>query len=463
MFYGTGIAACLIVIDKENAEKRKDIFMIDASKGFMKDGNKNRLREQDIHKIVDTFNNQIEIPKYSRIIPIAEIADPKNDYNLNIPRYIDSQEAEDLQDIKAHLLGDIPNRDIEDLGNYWKVYPTLKSSLFKASKRTNYSALRIPKEEIKNTIFNHPEFTAFGKKMDKVFRRWKVETTVYAKSFKKGLRPKQEIHKISENLLDQYNDKQLTDKYAMYQHLMEYYAETMQDDMYELAQDGWQAGNEVKRMQKKTKKGEKEIIKEVAGMEGLEGRLIPPALIIQEYFAKEQKAIDDLEAEAETLNAKMDELREEHSGEDGLLANTVDDKGKISKGNLTKSIKELGDRSADNAEEYDMLLSYKKLMDDESDVQSKIKDAKADLERKVIVQYPKLNTEEIKTVVVEKKWMHEMEQRIRTEMDNISHRLTQRVKELAERYETPLPKLTSKVDELTAKVEKHLKEMKFKW
>ena len=116
LFYGTSIAACLIVIDKENAENRKDIFMIDAGKGFIKDGNKNRLREQNIHKIVDTFNNRIEIPKYSRIIPVSEIADSKNDYNLNIPRYIDSQEAEDLQDIEAHLLGDIPNRDIDDLG-----------------------------------------------------------------------------------------------------------------------------------------------------------------------------------------------------------------------------------------------------------------------------------------------------------------------------------------------------------
>ncbi|MCP4356392.1 MAG: N-6 DNA methylase, partial [Chloroflexi bacterium] len=130
LFYGTGIAACLIVIDKEDAQSRKEIFMIDAGQGFMKDGNKNRLREQDIHKIVDTFDNRIEIPGYSRSIPIAEIADPKNAYNLNIPRYIDSQEAEDVQDIEAHLAGDIPNRDIDDLRQYWEVYPTLKSTLF---------------------------------------------------------------------------------------------------------------------------------------------------------------------------------------------------------------------------------------------------------------------------------------------------------------------------------------------
>jgi len=216
-------------------------------------------------------------------------------------------------------------------------------------------------------------------------------------------------------------------------------------------------------MEKKTKKGDKEVVKQVAGIEGLEGRLIPPALIIQEYFAKEQKAIDDLEAQAEGLNATMDELREEHGGEDGLLANAMDDKGKISKGNLGKAIKELGKRNADNAEEYDMLDQYKKLMENEKKVQDKIKVAKADLEKKVIAQYPKLSIDETKTIVVEKKWIHSMAQRIRTEMDNISHRLTQRIKELAERYETPLPKMSIEVDELTTKVENHLRKMSFVW
>ena len=198
-------------------------------------------------------------------------------------------------------------------------------------------------------------------------------------------------------------------------------------------------------------------MKQVAGIEGLEGRLIPPALIIRAYFAEEQKAINDLEAQAETLNARMDELREEHGGEDGLLANAIDDKGKISKGNLAKAIKELGKRNADNAEEYDMLWQYKKLMDDEAGVQANIKTTKADLEKKVIAKYPKLSSDEIKTIVVEKKWMHSMEQRICTEMDNISHRLTQRIKELAERYETPLPELSNEVNCLTAIVEGHLK------
>ena len=475
LFYGTGIAASLLVLDKEDADKRTHIFMIDASKGFKKDGNKNRLREQFIHKIVDTFNTLNESdPKYARLVPISEIADPKNDYNLNIPRYIDSQEAEDIQDIEAHLLGGIPKRDIEALENYWKVYPTLKAGLFKAiDKRPDFYELIIAGEEIKNTIFNHPEFTAFGKQMEQVFSTWKTETIAYTKALDKGLRPKHEIHIISENLLKHYTPRvqtqyfaSLYDKYAMYQHLMDYWSpdgndEAMQDDFYEIAAEGWAAGNEVKRKEKKTKKGDKEIVKEVAGIEGLEGRLIPPALMIQEYFATEQKAIEELEAKAETLNANMEEMREEHGGEEGLLSNTIDDKGKISKANLGKAIKELGKRNEENAEEFDMLAAYKKLMDEEADTQTKIKAAKAELEKKVIAQYPKLTIDEIKTIVVEKKWMTNIEQRIRTEMDNISHRLTQRIKELAERYENPMPKLTNEVAALTSKVEAHLQAMGF--
>lgn len=475
LFYGTGIAASLIVLDKEDADKRTHIFMIDASKGFKKDGNKNRLREQDIHKMVDTFNTQNQSDaKYARLVPIKEMADPKNDFNLNIPRYIDSQEAEDIQDIEAHLLGGIPKRDIEALENYWKVYPTLKAGLFKSiDKRPNFYELIISSDEIKNTIFNHPEFTAFGKQMEQVFSTWKTETIAYTKALDKGLRPKHEIRIISENLLKHYDNKQLTDKYAMYQHLMDYWSpdgndEAMQDDFYEIAADGWAAGKEVKRKEKKTKKGDKEIVKQIAGIEGLEGRLIPPALTIQEYFAKEQKALEELEAKAETLKAKMEELKVEHSVEDGLLweateYNEEKKTYKITKASLAKGIKEVGKRNKENAEEFDMLAAYKKLMDDEAEIQAKIKTAKAELEKKVIAQYPKLTIDEIKTIVVEKKWMANMEQRIRTEMDNISHRLTQRIKELADRYETPMPKLTNDVALLTSIVEDHLKKMNYKW
>ncbi len=174
LFYGTGIPACIIVIDKENAQNRKGIFMIDAGKGFMKDGNKNRLREMDFHKIVDVFNKQTEIESYSRIVPFSEIE--KNEFNLNIPRYIDSSEAEDLQDIEAHLLGDIPQADIDALHDYWAVCPSLKAALFAEAKRsTHYLSLQVSKDAIKPTIFAHSEFVSYMAEMNRVFSRWEDE------------------------------------------------------------------------------------------------------------------------------------------------------------------------------------------------------------------------------------------------------------------------------------------------
>src|SRR2546426_138546 len=159
LFYGTSIPACIIVLDKEDAASRRGIFMIDASKGFVKDGNKNRLRERDIKKIIDVFEEQTELAKYSRFVTNEEIQ--RHDYNLNIPGYIDTGAPEDAQDIEGHLKGGIPNADIEALSDYWQVCPTLKDVLFKASTRSGYSELAISAEEVRKTVLSHREFEAF--------------------------------------------------------------------------------------------------------------------------------------------------------------------------------------------------------------------------------------------------------------------------------------------------------------
>src|SRR5215212_8550909 len=171
LFYGTGIPACIVVLDKENAHARRGIFMIEASRGFMKDGNKNRLRSQDLHKIVDVFKHGTEEPCYSRMIGFAEIE--KNDFNLNIPRYIDSSEPEDLHDLGAHLNGGIPRRDIDALSNYWREFPTLRRTLFVEGDRPGYSQARVPASDVRATVLEHPEFTAFGDRVLAVFEGWR--------------------------------------------------------------------------------------------------------------------------------------------------------------------------------------------------------------------------------------------------------------------------------------------------
>ncbi len=432
LFYGTGIPACIIVLDKENAASRSGIFMIDASKGFIKDGNKNRLRHQDIHKIVDVFNKQLEVPKYSRMVPVAEIE--SNDYNLNIPRYIDSTEAEDLQDIEAHLLGGIPNYDIDALDDYWQVFPTLKQQLFEAGSRAGYSQLRVDVAQIKPTIFTHPEFVAYIQTVNALFEQWQTSNMSCLRSLGVGSHPKRLIEALSEDLLRVFTEARLIDRYDVYQYLMSYWTDTMQDDVYMIALDGWKANSD----------------------------LIPPQLIINRYFTTERQSIEKLEAARDALNNRLEELDEEYGGEEGLLEEAKNEKGKITKASVKARLKDIfGD--SDATDEQAMLNEYLDLLEQETEAGRKIRDAQKALDAKVASKYKMLNEDEEKMLVVEDKWMTALASDVQSELNHISQVLTGRIKELAERYATPLPQLTAEMDELSSKIEMHLQKMGFVW
>lgn len=430
LFYGTGIPACIIVIDKEDSANRKNIFMIDASKNFIKDGNKNRLRQQDMHKIVDVFTKQLEVPKYSRMVNLEEIE--KNDFNLNIPRYIDSSEDEDIQDIEAHLLGGIPNRDIDNLQKYWQVYSSLKNELFEPDKRTGYSQIKVELEKIKPTIYSHSEFIAYEKQIDKIFTDWKFREVGALKQITIGAHPHILIETLSEELLQTFENVQLIDKYDVYQHLMTYWSDTMQDDVHMLVTDGWQANNEI----------------------------LPHDIIIQNYFSMEQKEIEKLESDKESIARQKEELEEEHGGEEGLLDEVKSDKGKISKGSIQARIKTLK-HEPDSDDELKVLNTYLSLINQESEINKNIKEATGSLDKKIIAKYKILTQDEMKTLVVEGKWMTALYDTVKTEMNRISQALTQRIKELAERYDRPMAELQSEVETLSKRVEAHLTKMGF--
>ena len=461
LFYGTGIPACLIVIDKENANNRKAIFMVDAGKGFVKDGPKNRLRDQDIHKIVDVFNRQLEMPKYSRIVPVTEIEE--KEYNLNIPRYIDSQDEEDIQDIEAHLNGGIPNADLEALNNYWEVYPGLRKELFAPHIRTGYSQQKVDKSLIKSTIFSHPEFTSYSRKVFEVFESWKNKTIPALKSMDLGVKPKKLIHEISEDLLESFSNLSLIDRYDVYQHLMSYWSETMQDDVYVISDDGWKTGREVYRITRSNKdKSGKTKEKEIEGMEGIESKLIKPALIINRYFFAEKTAIESLEARRDAITMQLEEMEEEHGAEDGLMADAKNDKDKITTASVKDRLKKIKGNRAD-AEERKVLEAYLKLTDTQTELNRKIKEQQKALETKVWNKYKVLTDDDVKTLVVDDKWMQVLDNAIYTEMQRISQRLTQRIKDLADRYEAPMPKLLDEVSQMEEKVNAHLAKMGFTW
>lgn len=462
LFYGTGIPACIIVLDKENAAGRKGIFMINASKGFVKDASKNRLRHQDIHRIVDVFTRQLEIPKYSRIVPISEISDSKNDYNLNIPRYIDNTEEEDVQDIAAHLLGGIPERDIENLSAYWDVFKTLRGNLFTKGKRKGYSEIKVDAATIRQTIFSHPEFVDFTKAMTARFNRWMKKNQPLLTALKVGSRPKALIEALSEDLLATFADSHLIDPYDIYQHLMTYWTETMQDDVYMISSDGWKEACKLRLIIEDENKKIKEKPDLTIGKLKYKADLIPPSLIVTRYFAKEEKVIEYLSAEIESLTQQMDALKEEYGGEEGLLYEVIDEKGKIGKNAVAQRLKDIkGD--ADATDERKALEEYFALLEKEAEFNKKVKETQKILNEAVAAQYAKLSVEEIKTLVVDEKWLTTLAADMDSQIQNIAFQLANRIKELTRRYTLPLPRLVNDVDVFSTKVEKHLKKMRLAW
>jgi type I restriction enzyme M protein len=462
LFYGTGIPACILVLDKENAAARKGIFMIDASKGFIKDGNKNRLRAQDIHKIVDTFTRQVEIPRYSRMVRLDEISDPKNDFNLNIPRYIDSTEPEDLQDIDAHLRGGIPNRDIDALEHYWQVIPAVRATLFKKANRPDYCQLKVAVADIKPAIFGHAEFTAFNQSVTKLFEKWRKAGTPLLKGIAVGDKPKALIELLSEDLLATFQKARLLDPYDVYQHLMDYWAETMQDDVYMIVSDGWREAAKPRRIIEDKGKKTREKPDFTVGKLKFKAELIPTTLVIARYFAAEQAAVERLEAEVAAIEQAMEEMAEEHSGEEGLLEAAKNEKDKLTKASIAARLKEIkGDPEFDD--ERNALKDYLVLIEKEAATSAKVKAAQESLMTKIAARYGTLTEDEIKTLVVDDKWLATLAAAVQGELDRVSQTLTGRVRQLAERYATPLPLLTSEVAKAATRVDGHLKEMGAVW
>lgn len=460
LFYGTGIPACIIVLDKEDAAGRNELFIVDGSRGFIKDGNKNRLREQDIHKIVDVFNSQTELAGYSRMVTLDEVAG--NGYNLNIPRYIDSSEQEDLHDLDAHLNGGIPDRDIDNLDSYWQAFPTLRETLFTAGNRHGYSKILVEASKVKSTILNHPEFSTFTESSLSLFYDWQDEHAPKLKGISIGDDPKALMRELSEDLLTRYCKTDLLDKYDIYQILMDYWAETMQDDVYILIQDGWHAGTVVRQLI--IKKGEK--LKEtpdlIIGKNKYKTDLIPPPILIASYFPTEQEEIDRLQAKSDSITQELESLIEEHSGEGGALEEAKNDKNKVNKSSVSACKKQKKTGGGDPVE-LAVLDKCMTLFNKVAVAKKAVKEHQAILDKMVFDHYPKLSDEEVKTLVVDAKWTGYLEATIKAEIERVTQQLANRVKILEERYAVPLPALTDDIKLLTCKVDEHLKKMGVSW
>ncbi|MBA4506338.1 type I restriction-modification system subunit M [Corynebacterium sanguinis] len=465
LFYGTGIPACIIFIDKKEAANRTGIFMIDASKGFEKDGAKNRLRPRDMRKIIDTYLAGEEVERCARMVPLSEISDAKNNYNLNIPRYIDTSEPEDIQDLEAHLKGGIPNRDLDALDEYWDAFPNLRSELFRPL-RQGYSELTVEPDQVAKVIEESEDVKAFTSSVSKSVEDWWSSHRAQLEAIDSQTRPQELIENLGDDLLEKFRNRPLISEYSVYEQLMSYWNDTMHDDVTLIVGAGWVDAAQPREARitgyDNKKKPNYESADLVFGT-GVKAQrwvtdLIPPALIIDRYFADEKAELDRLTTEQERISQELQEYIEEHAVEEGLLWEAVNDDGGVKVGDVKKRLKEAKTDGAE-ADEIAGLNHVAKLFAVESAAKKEVKNLIFNLDQKVLGYYAKLNEIDIYQLVVSDKWHSAIYSGIDREISAMKLALVDRVARLGDRYHETVDDLQNLTASLGLKVMRHLEEM----
>ena len=434
------------------------MFMIDGSKGFRKDGAKNRLRERDIHRIVDVFNAERETPGYARRVPLTEIASAANGYNLNIPRYIDSSEPEDLHDLGAHLHGGIPNRDIDALGPFWAVFPGLRQRLFAPGNREGCSNMRVGADDVRAVVLGREEFGAYRERVHGVFTSWWKEHSSRLHGLGVEGSAKALVRELSDDLLGRFAGLPLLDCYDIYQCLMDYWDEVMQDDVSLVVTEGWVEAARPRVLAGGGGKGVAESPDLTVKRTKYKMDLLPPELVAARYFAGEQGEVERLRADEEKIGRGAEAFVEENTGEDGLLDGATTDAGKVTRAAVSARRTEIGDHPEDPGERdaVDFCLF---LMKAHARAKKAVKDAQARLDAKVLAQYAMLGAAEIADMVVDAKWTASIEDAIGQQVERLTDGLVGRVRVLEARYAAALLELVGRVAGFEARVKSHLRDM----
>ncbi|WP_120924387.1 type I restriction-modification system subunit M [Helicobacter pylori] len=452
LFYGTSIPACVIVLDKENARARKGVFLIDASKDFKKDGNKNRLREQDVQKMIDTFNALKEIPHYSKMVSLEEIS--ANDYNLNIPRYIAAkQESEkDLFAlINSHKASYLPKNEIEAYAPYFKVFKELKNTLFKKSDKEGYYALKTECENIKELITQSLEFQTFHASVLSAFDRLDLFETF--NHLEPGFNPKTLIESVCSKVLKEFEKIEILDKYGVYQLFKDYYNEVLQDDWFLLSFNGFRSTKELRKLTPLKDKNKKANYLEepdfVIQKTYYKSDLIPKNLIKQRFFEKEAKELEGLENALNEKEALLNEFIEEHSNEEGLF-----DGLKINESALKKELK-----NATDSEDKKILKTALELLEAKNKALKMKNKAYEELELKAFHQYKNLELGEIKDLIIQDKWLNSLKNALENKIQKRINAFISALNEIISSYSNSLLELDKEVKESESKVLEHLKDL----
>lgn len=451
LFYGTGIPACIIILDKQEASDRKGIFMIDAKDGFVKDGNMNRLREEDIQRIVDTWEAWVDVPHYARFVPQEEIE--KNDYNLNIPRYIEARDTEIVQDIDAHLKGGLPKHDIEQLSDYWKALPTLKDELVK-NQGNGYYTWAVSREQIDGIINDNEDYQTLQATLKHHCRTDFMELwqeTIYGLA-ESSEKPKDLIERMGQSIRNLFGEGNLlVDEYDAYEQLMNYWAETMQDDVYMIMADGWKLNLRPKL--KEDKKEKKMVPVVVKTWNDLESDLLPVEYIVNRFCKSELEAYDELAASIAFLENEVDSLMEEN---DDVFDAKNFEKEKINLASVKKRVK------VTKGEELEHLMEWLDFQSSIKAEKAKLKDANSNLLSRVKEEYELLAQNEMRVKnLVKEKWVNAISTRIESELSRSIEQLKSQLSAISDRYDQTLPSIDKEVEDYESRVNAHLTQMGF--
>lgn len=451
LFYGTGIPACIIILDKQEASDRKGIFMIDAKDGFVKDGNMNRLREEDIQRIVDTWEAWVDVPHYARFVPQEEIE--KNDYNLNIPRYIEARDTEIVQNIEAHLKGGLPKHDIEQLSDYWEALPTLKDELVK-DQGNGYYAWAVSREQIDGIINDNEDYQTQQATLKHHCRtdfmeQWQETIYDLAESSEK---PKALIERMGQSIRNLFGDGNLlVDEYDAYEQLMNYWAETMQDDVYMIMADGWKLNLRPKL--KEDKKEKKMVPVVVKTWNDLESDLLPVEYIVNRFCKSELEACEELSASIAFMENEVVNLVEEN---DDVFDAKNFEKEKVNLASVKKRAK------VTKGEEQEHLMEWLDLQSSIKAEKAKLKEANDKLLSRVKEEYDLLAQNEMRVKnLVKEKWVNAISTRIESELSRSIEQLKSQLSAISDRYDQTLPSIDKEVEDYESRVNAHLAQMGF--
>jgi type I restriction enzyme M protein len=436
LFYGTGIPACIVLLHKDKNESQNKIFMINASKNFIKDGPKNKLREMDIKLIIDAYENKEEIKNFSKYVTYDEII--KEDYTLNLPRYISVKKDEELENLDAHLEGGIPTSELDKLSIYWKFLPNLKELLIK-DKNEKYKLLKFDNDSILTEVKKHKDYSKLIDDTKISIQDWLKQNYDTLFNLTVNLKPKTEFEQLTKTIFESFDKNSIVVNYEIYEEFTTYWDETLSDDLYMVSAEGWNIN--INTVEKKS-------------YFDWSSDLLPKDVVISNFFVTEKNNLDQLNLSQKKIENELDEIIQENSDENGIFL----DFDKINKTTVSKKINEI----KEDKNQEDLLILRKCLLKYEelSKIKSKFKIDSSELNKKSFKHVSQFNENEIKNIIIEKKWFLEIEKKIIKNLNKKILAFVSEIKNLSERYSISLSELENNIDIISKEVENNLNSLK---